>query len=234
MGRNSALRRRLAGLHGLLGSFLTSRRRNASTIPTLDEFRSQLRRNLTEVVETSFPRTLDTEHGGFLCDFDHAWRPNGAHRKRLEFQARQTRAAAQAAIFDKGFRNAYAAAEHGLRYLTDVMWDHRHGGLFYLLHRDGTPVSTRKHLRGFAYAIQAGVEHHRLTGETRGLAFAKATFDWVDARAHDPVNGGYHPFLEQDGTPVEIRPSENPLGPLGVRIGLRDANTVFDLIDAFA
>src|SRR5688572_31418601 len=122
MGRNSALRRRLAGLPGLLGFYFLSprRRRNARTVPTLDEFRGQLRRNLTEVVDASFPRTLDTEHGGFLCDFDHAWQPNGAHRKRLEFQARQTRAAAQAAIFDKGYRNAYEAAEHGLRYLTEV------------------------------------------------------------------------------------------------------------------
>ena len=38
------------------------------------------------------------EHGGLLCDFDRRWRPCRPHDKLLEFQARQTWIAAEAAV----------------------------------------------------------------------------------------------------------------------------------------
>lgn len=63
-------------------------------LPARDEFERVLHRH---VLDPWFPRSLDREAGGFLCDFDYAWRPRGAHEKLLEFQARQTWVAADAA-----------------------------------------------------------------------------------------------------------------------------------------
>ncbi len=96
-----------------------------------------------------------------------------------------------------------------------------------------SPVYTEKHVHGMAYAIQACVEHHRLTGTTEGLDAAQAAFDWLEAHAHDSANGGYYPYLQRDGTPIAAPLSSgNPRDPLGTRIGLKDCNTTMDLLDA--
>ena len=63
--------------------------------PTLALDPGEIRRALDRhVLDAWFPACLDHENGGFLCDFDARWRPDGAQVKMLEFQARQTRVAA--------------------------------------------------------------------------------------------------------------------------------------------
>ena len=54
----------------------------------------ELREALDPLLDAWFPRCIDHEYGGFLCDFDYRWKASGPHRKMLEFQARQTRLAA--------------------------------------------------------------------------------------------------------------------------------------------
>ena len=63
----------------------------------IDALRGELEGELRRLVSVWFPRSVDEEHGGFVCDFDYKWRPSGAQRKMLEYQARQTLAAARAA-----------------------------------------------------------------------------------------------------------------------------------------
>ncbi|MFN2325543.1 MAG: AGE family epimerase/isomerase, partial [Gemmatimonadales bacterium] len=118
-----------------------------------DEFERALKRH---VLDPWFPRSLDREHGGFLCDFDRKWQSCGSHDKLLEFQARQTLTAAEALRMypeDQRFRDA---ALHGLRCLHEVMWDREAGGWYHLTDRAGRPLEAHtKHTHGFAYAIQA-------------------------------------------------------------------------------
>ena len=64
-------------------------------MPTAEQFEAVRRRN---VLDVWFPRSLDLDCGGFLCDFDRAWKSNGPHEKLLEFQARQTLLAAEASL----------------------------------------------------------------------------------------------------------------------------------------
>jgi hypothetical protein len=60
--------------------------------------RNELETELRRVVGVWFPRSVDREHGGFLCDFNHRWKASGPQHKMLEYQARQTTTSAQAAI----------------------------------------------------------------------------------------------------------------------------------------
>jgi len=64
---------------------------NASRPLTL---RHEIESELRALTSVWFPRTIDREHGGFLCDFDYRWKPCGPQPKMLEYQARQTIAAA--------------------------------------------------------------------------------------------------------------------------------------------
>src|SRR6266404_3487281 len=112
------------------------------------ELESELRR-LTGVW---FPRSLDREYGGFLCDFDHRWRPRGAQSKMLEYQARQTIAAARSAARFAEVAHLHDAAWHGFSYLRERMWDRDLGGWYRLLDRAALPLEgATKHGHGTSY-----------------------------------------------------------------------------------
>src|SRR5512140_1669858 len=70
-----------------------------------------------DVLAVWFPRCVDDRHGGFLSDFDRAWRPRPPHCKLLEFQARQTWLAARAMRAYPSDPTLRTAALHGFRYL---------------------------------------------------------------------------------------------------------------------
>lgn len=200
-----------------------------------DAFERELRR----LMSVWFPRTVDATCGGFLCDFDHRWRPTGPHCKMLEYQARQTLAAARAGAHLPGSAPLREAAMHGFRYLEERMWDAAHGGWYRALDRQGEPLEGgTKHGHGYAYAISACVACYRLTGDAGCLSLARAAFQWLDAQAHDADCGGYHVFYERDGRPILSADRAPETGqvfdPIGTPIGLKDANTNSDLLKCFA
>jgi len=203
--------------------------------PLRNEFESELRR-LTSIW---FPRAIDEQNGGFLCDFDFKWRPSGLQHKMLEYQARQTLAAACAAAHYPDFTVLRVAALHGFRYLEDRMWDPVHGGWYRMLDRQGAPLEgNTKHGHGYAYAISACVACYRLTGDPESLSLAQQAFQWLDQHAHDAELEGYHVFLERDGSPIRSTArapgADQTHDPIGTPIGLKDANTTSDLLKGFS
>jgi mannobiose 2-epimerase len=201
-------------------------------VPSVAEMEAVL---VHHVIEPWFPRCLDVEYGGFLCDFDRMWRPAGRHDKFLEFQARQTWLAALVARRypqDEGLREA---ARHGLRCLRETMWDAEYGGWFHRLDRDGTPRDDgRKHAHGSAYAIAACAEAFVTLRDEAALELARAGFEWLDANAHDGEHGGYFGFLARDGSVIRDRASSpTPVDPIGTPIGLKDANVNSDLVETW-
>jgi mannobiose 2-epimerase len=201
----------------------------------VEEFESVLQRH---VLDAWFPRCMDLTHGGFLCDFDRTWTSCGRHEKLLEFQARQTLTAADACRRYPGDQRFHDATLHGLRYLSEVMWDSASGGWFHRMDRAGQPLEAHtKHAHGVAYAIQACVAVHEATGDPAALPLAQNGFDWLDRCARDRDHGGYFGFLKRDGTVIR-NPSECPwrseTDTIGTEIGLKDANVHSDLLEALS
>jgi mannobiose 2-epimerase len=212
--------------------------RRKSVSPTSGSLHQQIEAELHALQRAWYPRTIDRQHGGFLCDFDYRWQPTGPHHKMLEYQARQTLAAARAATRDPQGPVLREAALHGFRYLNDTMWDRREGGWYHMLDRAGNPLeSATKHAHASSYAISACAACYGLTGNEECLALAKSAFAWLEEHAHDGRHGGYFVFLRQDGT-VILSPEELPPGvvedPIQTPIGLKDANTITDLLKALA
>jgi mannobiose 2-epimerase len=179
---------------------------------------------------------VDRDYGGFLCDFDHRWRPSGAQSKMLEFQARQTISAARAATHSVHFEGLRDTALHGLRYLKDTMWDRRHGGWYHLLDRKGVPAErATKHGHGSGYALSACAVTYQATGERDALELAQKAFGWLEEHAHDREHGGYFVFYQEDGTPI-LSTENAAVEPGEVRdairtpVGYKDANTTCDLL----
>jgi mannobiose 2-epimerase len=185
-----------------------------------------------------FPRCIDRQHGGFLCDFDHRWQPTGPHHKLLEFQARQTLAAARGALRFPQDAVLGEAAEHGFRYLEDTMWDHSHGGRYHMLDRAGNPLeAATKHGHASSYAISACAACYALTGKEACLTLAQSAFAWMEEHARDARQGGYFVFYRRDGTLIlssdDLPPGVN-VDPIGTPFGYKDINTSSDLLKAFA
>jgi mannobiose 2-epimerase len=198
----------------------------------------QMEAELRSLQRAWFPRSIDRQHGGFLCDFDERWRAAGPQHKMLEFQARQTLAAARGAIGSTDAPVLREAAVHGFRCLKDIMWDHTHGGWYRMLDRTGTPLeAATKHGHGSSYAISACAACYELTEDQECLALAMSAVAWLEEHAHDVRHGGYFVFYRQDGTPI-LTPEMLPPGvdedPIGTPFGYKDVNTTSDLLKAFA
>jgi mannobiose 2-epimerase len=200
--------------------------------------RRELEAELHRLAEVWFPRCVDREHGGFLCDFDHRWKPSGPQVKMLEYQARQTLAAARCAARVPDRAPLREAAAHGFRYLKEAMWDRQMGGWYRQLDRAGAPMEgSTKHGHGMAYAISACAACYRLTRDPDCLDLAKAAFTWLDEHAHDSRHGGYFGFYRRDGTLILSADEAAPDGrtdAIGTPIGFKDANTTCDLLKGFA
>jgi mannobiose 2-epimerase len=199
-----------------------------------NELETELWRNLS----LWFPRSVDREYGGFLCDFDYRWDPSGRQPKLLEYQARQTLAAARGAAHAADLKFLRESAMHGFRYLKERMWDAELGGWYRFLDRIGIPgEGATKHGHGTSYAISACVACHELTGDPDCLDLAKSAFHWLEVNAHDREHGGYFVFYRRNGTPIlswdeASNPGKTRDG-IGTPIGFKDVNTTCDLLACF-
>jgi len=189
------------------------------------------------VLDPWFPRCLDRAYGGFLCDFDIAWQNTGPDEKLIEFQARQTLLAAEAALRYPAAAHLAEAALHGYRFLAGPMWDHEHGGWFHRTDRAGAPLEAEtKHTHGFAYAIVACLAVHDLTGDPAPLELAQSAALWIDRHAHDPGEGGYFGLMDRGGAVIRAPGKiwKASLDPLGLPLGGKDANIHTDMLETLA
>lgn len=202
--------------------------------------RTEIELELSRLTAVWFPRSVDRQHGGFLCDFDYRWKLRGTNDKMLEYQARQTIAAARAAAHAPELAFLRETALHGFAYLREKMWDHSLGGWYRLLNRSGDALEGEtKHGHGTAYAISACVACFDTTGDPECLELAKRAFRWLEQHAHDERHGGYFVFYARDGTPIlsadqAHRPRGDNRDAMGTPIGCKDANTNSDLLKGFA
>lgn len=193
---------------------------------------------LEHVRHAWFPRCIDHERGGYLSDFDRRWQPNGPQQRMLEFQARQTRAAARLALMYPTDGDLAEHALHGFRYLRDVMWDHAGGGgWFWLLEADGRPIAAEtKHAHSGSYAVQAGAVVFAATGEQSAFEMALEGFNWFERHAWDPEHGGYYGWFRRDGSVIrnaaELPPGLPSEDPLQHEVGLKDINVQGDWFEA--
>ena len=176
-----------------------------------------------------YPLALDSIYGGFLSDFNEAWKPEGPQDKMIVTQARHLWTCSKAAAFypeDTAYRS-YAL--HGFEFLKDVMWDREYGGFYNLKDRQGL-VKTggegiiMKNAYGNAFAIYGLAAYYRLSKDEEALNLARKAFYWLDEHSYDKLHGGYFQFLQQDGTPLTTGNDQTPP---------KDPNSTIHLLEAF-
>jgi len=192
------------------------------------ELSESLKHNL---LDSWYPRTIDSIFGGFLSDFDYKWEMKGRQNKMIVTQSRHIWTCSTVAEFYPEKKDYYLKiACHGVQFLKDKMWDSNRGGFFNLVDREGNVLKSGradrivKEAYGNAFAIYGLAAFARQTGDIAALELAKKTFLWLDEHSYDPKYGGYFQFLEVDGTPMKE-------GYQGVPP--KDQNSSIHLLEAF-
>lgn len=186
--------------------------------------------SLTHLIDTWYPRAVDSMHDGFFSTFDHRWEPTGPQDKMIVTQARHVWTASRVAEFGIQPDRMTAIAAHGVQFLRNEMWDESNGGFHSLVTQEGTEASGDdgftdvKSVYGNAFAIYGLAAYHDVMGDSLALALAQRTFRWLDEHAYDREHGGYFRALRDDGTPYVDGYGEYPS---------KGQNTSIHLLEAF-
>ena len=176
-----------------------------------------------------FDKSLDHEHGGYIINFGPDGQPRGSGTKMIVSQARTVW------LFSRLARAGYRrdehleAAAHGYQFLTEKMWDARHGGFYWEVDATGDrQLKPRKHLYGQSFALYAISEYYLASRRREALDFATEFFRLLEEKAHDKVHGGYFESFEPDWTPI----ATDEASYMGAPSGLKLMNTHLHLMEA--
>ncbi len=160
-------------------SFNSVAANRANYLKFADDMETTLRK---DVLGVWFPRSIDSENGGFHSNFTRDWRPAPSEGKFSVFQGRMTWLAAQIVIRRPDLKGEFLPImRHGLQYLSNVMWDkathdplalelaqrsfrwmdqhahdNRNGGYFEWLTREGKVVEAQVNSARIQEVIGAG------------------------------------------------------------------------------
>lgn len=194
-----------------------------------DTISAELKRELDNEFRLWYPLCLDTEYGGYYSDINYKWELDGEQTKMIVTQSRHIWSNAYAALFYKTDIPYKHYAEHGLKFLRDVMWDKKYGGFYNLVDREGNVIKENgkiiKQAYGISFAIYGLAAYYKAFHDTAALNLAKETFYWLEKHSYDPEYGGYFQFLSQDGIPFKDGYGETPP---------KDQNTSIHLLECFS
>ncbi len=197
-----------------------------------EEVEDNLRRH---VLEQWFPRAVDPA-GGFHQNYAEDWSRLPGGERSVVYQSRLTWLASQAAArFPAQSATYLSYARHGLRCLTETLWDLRHGGFFWSVSADGAPGRNgEKHVYGISFAIYALAALFASGQDAEALALAKSAFRWLQQYAHDPGNGGWHEALTWQGDPISGPAAASGRDAISTRYGCKSMNTHIHLLESLS
>ena len=164
---------------------------------------ARLETNLVQnIIPFWYPRTVDTNHGGYLLNHDMAGRFKGDAPKMIVTQSRMLWFFSHLARSGRTGGDYLGAAGTGFRFLKDKMWDPQYGGFYWEVDVTGEKkLHPRKHLYGQAFALYALSEYYLASGRKDALDLANRLFDLMETKAHDATHSGYIEWFNEDWTP---------------------------------
>ena len=201
-----------------------------------DEMETTLRR---DVLRVWFPAAVDKENGGFYSNFSRDWQRTASEGKFSVFQGRMVWVASQIVRRRPELKDQFLPIiGHGMKYLSDVLWDRQYGGFFWGLDDKGQ-VSSRytdgKHLYGMSFGLYGAAAAYQASKDPKALELAQKAFRWMDEHAQDAQNNGYFEWLTREGKVVPAnagaaRVEGVPMA--GFPVGYKSMNTHIHLLES--
>ncbi|MBN1790799.1 MAG: AGE family epimerase/isomerase [Bacteroidales bacterium] len=191
---------------------------------------------LNSLLQTWYPRIIDTIHGGYWTNFEYDWTLSSNQDKMLVTQARGLWTASRAARVYPDNPVYKKAADHGYQFLTGSMWDTEHGGFYQYYFSDSSQTvdPSFKLTYGNAFALFALAEYAQINKDPQVLEWVNKAFGWLENYAHDPVGKGYFNItipenVAEYGFSVQDAVKRAAWGGPD----LKDQNTSIHLLEAF-
>ncbi|GLB49366.1 cellobiose 2-epimerase [Neptunitalea sp. Y10] len=184
-----------------------------------------------ELIDKWYPLALDKDDGGYYTNITYDFKVGKEHEKMIVTQSRQVWVTSKA-YKEYGDKAYLTYAEHGFKFLRDVMWDKENGGFHTLVTKQGEPIVKpyeAKTAYGNAFAIYALAAYYDVSKDEEALDLAKKAFMWLEAHSHDNEFKGYFQHMEMDGTPI-VRTEDIPSTS---DAGYKDQNSSIHLMEAF-
>ena len=188
-----------------------------------------------QVLEQWFPRAVDPA-GGFHQNYAEDWSRLPSTGRGIVYQSRLTWLAAQAAQRFPDSSEAYLSyARHGLRCLSEQLWDSDKGGFFWAIGETGEPLRDgEKHVYGLSFAIYAMAALFRVSADAAALHLARRAYGWLQEYAHDPVNDGWYEALSPKNFRILEPTVQGGFDAVGTRYGCKSMNTHIHLLESLA
>lgn len=190
---------------------------------------NELESTIHQMLNAWYPKDMDTTYGGFLSEFTYDFKPTSNQNKFIVTQARHTWSNCKAAMRYPDVAYYKTLAQHGYKFLHDVMWDKTYGGFYTMVDRKGNVVDSTKNAYGNAFGIYALAAYCKLTNNPDAMNFAQEAFMWLEKHSHDPVHKGYYMHMQRDGTPIQRTASMAATA----ETGYKDQNSSIHLLEAF-
>ena len=175
-----------------------------------------------------YPLSIDTVYGGFFSDIDYKWELQGRQAKMIVTQARHVWSNANASLYYPDKERYLKVAEHGFKFLKNVMWDKEHGGFYNFVDRQGNVFKEDgeiiKRAYGNSFAIYGLAAYYRASGNEEALKLAQDVFNWLEKYSYDPEYGGYFQFVSAEGK--TFKDGYNSVPP-------KDQNTMIHVLECF-
>lgn len=95
-------------------------------------------------------------------------------------------------------------------YIMQHFIDPEHGGAYWSVNADGTPLDTKKQFYAIAFIIYGLAEYYRATGDEESLRTALDLFHCIEVYSRDREKDGYIEAMTRDWEPIEdMRLSEH-------------------------
>ncbi len=139
---------------------------------------SEIEGELDNLLQTWYPRIIDTIHGGYWTNFEYDWTLSKKQDKMLVTQARGLWTASRAAAVFPDNPVYKKAADHGYQFLTGCMWDTEQGGFFEYYFSDSSQLvdPSFKLTYGNAFALFALSEYARINKDPDVLKWVRKIF----------------------------------------------------------
>jgi mannobiose 2-epimerase len=160
-------------------------------IPRLDALRARLDRLGQETFEFWRVHGPDPRYGGFYGTLDRQGHPAAPTDKGLTQTARHLWAMSTWYERKQPTPEVKALADNLYHFLLAHFYDPASHEFYFTVSQAGALVEPRKILAAQALSIYALSQYARAFGSSEAGRYALATFQAVDARAHDTAAGGY-------------------------------------------
>jgi mannobiose 2-epimerase len=200
---------------------------NLSTEARLTTLRDQARQEVFDGILSFWLQKCIDPAGGFYGRVTNAAKPVADAPKGLVLNSRILWTFS--AAYNMTNRSMYLkTADRAYEYLTANFLDKQNGGYYWMLDAKGKPVDDKFELYGMSFVVYSLAEYSSAAKSKPALEQAVKLFDLIQAKCHDPVNGGYFESFNRDWSALP-----KSTMAYGIDGGVKTMNTHLHLLEAF-